>query len=609
MHFRTAAIILILAVALGLATFKLYAVYFAHGEGPIDRLSLVYPFSRIIIDKDSPENPWAKEVADMDGDGIVDLLVAGSQGPLVMYRNGVSARAVISDKGSYRTQSGIAVGDIDNDGDMDIAFGAVWLENPRPHGDVKSVWAVHSIGAGNGNHNIELTDLNRDGVLDIVMRGETDSLILILIHESGGYWSMRTLDSGVGRNGLAVKDLNGDTYPDIVVPGVWLENPLGNVLVKDWKTHLVGTWNEYAAIDVGDMDQDGKVDIVMAVSEQVGKIAWFKNPGDAANHWEEYIIDEGPVDSAHALRVADMDGDGRLDVVTSEFRGAGRLLVYHQKSQPHLWVRQVVGTPALHNITVGDLDGDSDSDIAGTITFGKGNVEVWENRLTTLGLPQETGKKILIFWKTDVAFHESISDAIRAIRAMAQRNSVAVDDTSDAHMIEDGILSRYKAVILLSTQGKILNPAQKDAFEHYIRSGGGFVGIHSAADTEPQWPWYVGLIGTRYGGSHSDIVRGMIRRMEGSHASTKELPESLDWVDEWYNFSPNPKVNGATILLTLDESSYQGGAMGGDHPIAWYHPYDGGRAWYTAGGANKAMWKEQNFLEHVWGGIQYAAQF
>jgi glucose/arabinose dehydrogenase len=59
------------------------------------------------------------------------------------------------------------------------------------------------------------------------------------------------------------------------------------------------------------------------------------------------------------------------------------------------------------------------------------------------------------------------------------------------------------------------------------------------------------------------------------------------------------------VLLTIDESSYEGGTNGSAHPMTWYHEFDGGRAWYTALGHTTESWAEPEFLELVLGGIQY----
>ncbi|MDH4187885.1 MAG: ThuA domain-containing protein, partial [Nitrospira sp.] len=491
----------------------------------------------------------------------------------------------------------------------DISFGGVWMENPYPRGGAKSIWPVHVLGVEKQNHNVEIADLNNDGYQDIIMRGESDSQVVFLVQGRAGGWTTRVIDPGFGRNGLAVADVDGDTFLDVIAPGFWLKNPGGNILVGEWNVYQFGEWEAYAAIDTEDIDGDGRVDIALSASEKSGKVSWFKNPVDPTQRWEEYIIDIDAVDCAHALKIVDVDKDGLMDVVTSEFRGAGRLLVYYQKVKKNTWIRQVLGTPFLHNLVVGDLDNDGDQDFAGAIVFGKGNVEVWENQITTLRSTASSGGKILLFWKTDVAFHGSIPDAIRAIRELAQENKIDADATADAHWLTDQVLAQYKAVVFLSTQGDILNSEQKSAFERYIQAGGGFVGIHSAADTEHSWEWYRELVGTYYGGSHSEIVKSVVHTENSAHPSTKGLPSKWVMMDEWYNFSPNPRTTGINILLSVDETTYEGGNMKGDHPVAWYHEYDGGRSWYTAGGASQESWTDAHFKHHVWGGIKYAAKF
>ncbi len=265
----------------------------------------------------------------------------------------------------------------------------------------------------------------------------------------------------------------------------------------------------------------------------------------------------------------------------------------------------MLGTPALHNIRVADvggIGGDGDADILGTLPFGNGPVELWENRFE----PPARQDRILVFSRTAGFRHGSIEPGIAALRNLGAANGFAIDATEDAGQFTAGNLGRYKAVVFLSTTGDVLDGQQQAAFMAYIRNGGGFVGIHAAADTEHGWPWYGGLVGA-YFASHPDPAQARIRVENRSHPSTRTLPDPWNRFDEWYDFQQNPRRQGITVLLSLDESSYPGGQMGNDHPIAWYHEYEGGRAWYTAGGHTDASFSEPAFLEHLLGGIRYAA--
>ena len=159
--------------------------------------------------------------------------------------------------------------------------------------------------------------------------------------------------------------------------------------------------------------------------------------------------------------------------------------------------------------------------------------------------------------------------------------------------------------MFLSTTGDILDDRQKAAFERYIGSGGGFVGIHSASDTEYQWAWYGRLVGA-YFASHPEIQRATVRIEDPSHPSTKGLPASWERTDEWYNFRNNPRGT-VHVLATLDEATYSGGKMGADHPIAWCQAIDGGRSWYTAMGHTTETFSEPLYRLHLLGGIESAA--
>jgi len=215
--------------------------------------------------------------------------------------------------------------------------------------------------------------------------------------------------------------------------------------------------------------------------------------------------------------------------------------------------------------------------------------------------------KVLIFWKTVDFFHASIPQGIQAIRELGTQNGFTVDDSNDASLFNtvDNV-APYHVVVFLSTQGDIFNSQQEATLQTFIRSGKGYVGIHSAADTEVNWLWYTGLVGAAFGGSHSINTEATLLVESENKPGTQGIANPWIRVDEWYNYSPNPRTNGVTVLLRLDESSYVGGNMGSDHPIAWYHNYDGGRAWYTGGGSVASSYTDPTFRNHLLQGIQYA---
>jgi type 1 glutamine amidotransferase len=211
----------------------------------------------------------------------------------------------------------------------------------------------------------------------------------------------------------------------------------------------------------------------------------------------------------------------------------------------------------------------------------------------------------LVFSKTGGYRHDSIDEGIAAITALGAAHRFRVDAGEDAAVFTDAQLAIYQVVIFLNTTGDILDDQQQAAFERFIRRGGGFVGVHSATDTEYDWPWYHELVGA-YFTSHPAIQPAAIDVVDRRHPSTRGLPSRWERTDEWYNFRSalGPDV---AVLATLDETSYSGGTMGANHPIAWYHAYDGGRAWYTALGHTTESYAESLFLDHLLGGILWAA--
>ena len=213
--------------------------------------------------------------------------------------------------------------------------------------------------------------------------------------------------------------------------------------------------------------------------------------------------------------------------------------------------------------------------------------------------------KVLLFYKTAGFYHKSIAVGIPAIQKMGVDNNFEVDTTLDAKKINTENLKQYKAVIFLSTTGDVLDDVQQEAFKKYIQAGGGFMGIHAATDCEYNWPWYGNLVGAYFGG-HPSQQTATLTITDKKNLSTKHLPDPWIRKDEWYSFKW--VAEGLNVLITIDEKSYDLGKIKpmGHHPMAWYHAYDGGRAFYTELGHTDESFADPLYLQHVLQGIGYA---
>ncbi|QGV77676.1 ThuA domain-containing protein [Streptomyces ficellus] len=215
-----------------------------------------------------------------------------------------------------------------------------------------------------------------------------------------------------------------------------------------------------------------------------------------------------------------------------------------------------------------------------------------------------TAKRVLVFSKTAGFRHDSIPAGIAALKELGASSDITVDATETAAQFTTSNLARYDAVVFLSTTGDVLDAEQQKAFENYVATGGGYAGIHAAADTEYDWEFYGGLVGAHFA-SHPHIQPATVRVEDHDHPATSHLGEAWERTDEWYNYRTNPRGQ-ARVLATLDETTYQGGTMKGDHPIAWCQTYEGGRSFYTGGGHTAASYAEPAFRQHLLGGLRYA---
>lgn len=214
-------------------------------------------------------------------------------------------------------------------------------------------------------------------------------------------------------------------------------------------------------------------------------------------------------------------------------------------------------------------------------------------------------KNVLIFSHTQGYRHESIEVGVEAVKKLGQENGFSVIATEDPMQITEEVLRDMSAVVFLNTTLDVLNNAQQADFQRFIQAGGGFVGVHAAADTEYDWPWYGELVGGWFK-RHPPTQEAEVEVVDDDHPATKKLGlGKVQRTDEWYDYK-NFNKDSVNVLIELHESSYEGGQMGDYHPLAWYHEYDGGRAFYTGMGHTPETYEEPFFLDHLLGGIEWA---
>ncbi len=341
----------------------------------------------VIVDEEGPRDPWVKILADIDGDGLLDVAVGGRVGPLVWYHFPDWKKALITE-GGYQTVDGEA-GDMDGDGDLDLVLGGLfWYKNPRPGQGYQEPWQAHRI-ASHKTHDVEVSDLDGDGDLDVVTRDQSafgdprGNEVHVWLQENLDSWRHIVI-SCIHGEGIRVADLDSDGDGDIIVNGFWFENDGKG---QNWTEHKIASWHHSSSVAVGDINGDGRNDVALVPSELRGetfKIAWYEAVSAGSDRWVEHVIEPKVETVYHSLQISDLNRDGLPDLVTAEMHQGldpDEVMIYLNHAGGHSWQKQVISTKGSHGIQVGDLDGDGNPDMMGANWSGPDQaIEIWFNR-------------------------------------------------------------------------------------------------------------------------------------------------------------------------------------------------------------------------------------
>ena len=225
--------------------------------------------------------------------------------------------------------------------------------------------------------------------------------------------------------------------------------------------------------------------------------------------------------------------------------------------------------------------------------------------IKTEHISKENEFSVIVLTETQgYVHHAAIKQGVKLISRLGKENNFNVTHTNSSEYLSSEILKKNDVLIFLCTTLDVLNENEEERMKKFIKDGKGFVGIHSATDTEYDWGWYGELVGA-YFLDHPEIQPATITTIDRDHISTSHLDKTWEIEDEWYNFKDlNPSINE---LLNLEENSYEGGKNGEYHPITWYHEFGGGRSFYTGLGHRGETYHDERFIKLLLGGILYAA--
>jgi hypothetical protein len=346
----------------------------------------------------------ASLILDVDKDGVSDFVI-GSRAPgpsLVWYqRNTNGWTKYLIDDTVLNIEAGGAFCDIDGDGDLDVVMGGDgqsnqvwWWENPYPSYDPDTPWTRRVIknSGANKHHDQIFGDFDGDGQDELVFWNQHAKKLLMADipadpknTQPWSYTEIYSWSAGSEHEGLAQADINGDGKVDIVGGGRWFEHNGGT----SYAPHVIDDSQRFTRAAAGQLKAGGRPEVVFVAGDGVGPLKWYEWTG---SEWVGHDLLGFDVDHGHSLAVADMDGDGHLDVFCAEMRLDGgnadaKMWVFLGDGDVNFTQTEVATGYGNHESKIGDLDGDGDLDILGKpYNWETPRVDIWLNGGTGLAL-------------------------------------------------------------------------------------------------------------------------------------------------------------------------------------------------------------------------------
>ncbi|MGI6457578.1 MAG: FG-GAP-like repeat-containing protein [bacterium] len=359
-------------------------------------------FDEVVIDS---SNHGRTDIGDINGDGLNDIVVhrwgsndgRNADGTLSWYRAPSWTEHTIRGNDTFFGDDVVIV-DLDKDGDNDVVTSKGsrgladiwWYRNPG--GAATSGWTEHHVGSLGISElkDIEVQDMDKDGKMDIVIRNRGQ--FAVFFQDSPTSWSSKVQNIDP-REGMKAADVDADGYVDVVMNGYWLKNPRNRT--SNWSKYIIDSkWytssKESAMVQVGDIDRNGRIDVVFSDSEEAGKqVTWYSssNPTGGSGAWTAHTV--GVVDFAETLQVGDMDNDGDLDIVAGSLKLASnpQLFLFRNNGNGSSWTRETISNTATYKAALGDIDNDGDLDLASSTGWVDIPVRLFRNMTNSSGTP------------------------------------------------------------------------------------------------------------------------------------------------------------------------------------------------------------------------------